>query len=98
MNTEQSEKGRRVYRQLADSIEHDIVRGRIRPGDRLPAERMWVKRFGISRASVREAYRVLEQSGIIASRRPYPAAGRSGGRQPRPAGRSTRFPDGPHAP
>jgi GntR family transcriptional regulator, transcriptional repressor for pyruvate dehydrogenase complex len=42
-----------------------IDRGELQPGDKLPSERELVKRLSVSRASVREALRVLEALGLV---------------------------------
>jgi len=42
-----------------------IQTGRLRPGDRLPEENTLADEFGISRNSMREAVRALEQSGVL---------------------------------
>ena len=58
----------KAYRQIVDAVERDLYAGELRPGDRLPSEREMVARSGVSRASVREALRVLENSGLVRSR------------------------------
>jgi GntR family transcriptional regulator, transcriptional repressor for pyruvate dehydrogenase complex len=60
---------RRAFEQIIFQIEEAILEGRLRPGDRLPAERTLAETFGVSRASVREALRVLEVFGVVVARR-----------------------------
>jgi len=48
-----------------DQIQEAIVNGRLKPGDKLPPQREMVAMFQTSRASIREALRVLEQKGLI---------------------------------
>jgi GntR family transcriptional repressor for pyruvate dehydrogenase complex len=50
-----------VFRQLRDAV----LAGELAPGDRLPAERTLVERFGVSRPVVREALSRLEQTGLV---------------------------------
>jgi DNA-binding FadR family transcriptional regulator len=59
----------RTFEQILLQIEEAILGGRLRPGDRLPPERDLAQTFGVSRASVREALRVLEMFGVIVARR-----------------------------
>lgn len=54
-----------VYRQLADQIEGQIRCGKLRPGDRLPAERYIHEETGIARGTVKRAYEELELRGLI---------------------------------
>lgn len=49
---------------LKDSIENDIVEGRLRPRDRLDEVRL-AERYGVSRTPIREALRHLAASGLI---------------------------------
>jgi DNA-binding FadR family transcriptional regulator len=51
-----------------------IKLGLVQPGERFPAERELAAQFGISRLTLREAIRELQQAGYVESRR-----GRSGG-------------------
>ncbi len=49
-------------------IEKLILRGILRPGERLPAERELAERLGVSRPSVREAVADLSERGLLNSR------------------------------
>lgn len=51
----------RVVRELRD----DVLRGRLREGDRLPSERELSERLEVNRGAVREALRVLAQLGLV---------------------------------
>ncbi|MGH3252556.1 MAG: FadR/GntR family transcriptional regulator [Trebonia sp.] len=65
----QAVEQRRTFEQILLQIEEAIVSGGLKPGDRLPPERDLAQTFGVSRASVREALRVLEMFGVIVARR-----------------------------
>jgi GntR family transcriptional repressor for pyruvate dehydrogenase complex len=60
---------RRTFEQILVQVEGAIISGGLKPGDRLPPERELAQTFGVSRASVREALRVLEMFGVIMARR-----------------------------
>ncbi len=49
-------------------IEQLILRGILRPGERLPAEREMADRMGVSRPSLREAIATLHDKGLLESR------------------------------
>ncbi len=49
-------------------IEKLILRGVLRPGDRLPAERELAERLGVSRPSLREAVAELQEKGLLVAR------------------------------
>ncbi|HEY0932499.1 MAG TPA: FadR/GntR family transcriptional regulator [Trebonia sp.] len=65
----QAVEQRRTFEQILFQIEEAIISGGLKPGDRLPPERDLAATFGVSRASVREALRVLEMFGVIVARR-----------------------------
>lgn len=50
---------------VAASIVGDVVARRLRPGDKLPPEAAMLSTYGVSRASLREALRLLEVQGLI---------------------------------
>jgi GntR family transcriptional regulator, transcriptional repressor for pyruvate dehydrogenase complex len=55
----------RAYEQLADLLRERITSGDLREGDRLPSETALAEQAGVSRSTVREALRTLEQAGLI---------------------------------
>jgi DNA-binding FadR family transcriptional regulator len=55
----------RVFQDLVEQIQKAILDGRLKPGDKLPTQRELGELFQTSRASIREALRVLEQKGLI---------------------------------
>jgi DNA-binding FadR family transcriptional regulator len=54
-----------IYLQVAEQLRQAIFAGELQAGDLLPTERDLSQTFGASRASVREALRVLEAQGLI---------------------------------
>jgi DNA-binding GntR family transcriptional regulator len=67
MATDRAVRGSRQprYRQLADELIGEIRGGRLRIGQTLPGELELGGRFGVSRHTVREALRMLEELGLI---------------------------------
>jgi GntR family transcriptional regulator, transcriptional repressor for pyruvate dehydrogenase complex len=55
----------RLYEQIVQQIEESIVKGNLKPGDQLPAERDLAQRFGVSRTAVREAVKALREKGLV---------------------------------
>jgi GntR family transcriptional repressor for pyruvate dehydrogenase complex len=53
---------------VTHQIEELILRGILRPGERLPAERELAERMGVSRPSLREAIAELQEKGLLSSR------------------------------
>ena len=60
----------RAYEQLAGRIRGRILAGEIAPGARLPSELALAREAAVSRSTVREALRVLEETGFV--ERPSP--------------------------
>jgi GntR family transcriptional regulator, transcriptional repressor for pyruvate dehydrogenase complex len=54
---------------IADELRIRIARGVLKKGDVLPAEMELVKQFGVSRPTLREAFRILESESLIVVRR-----------------------------
>ncbi|MCU6711609.1 FadR family transcriptional regulator [Paenibacillus sp. J5C_2022] len=63
----------RVYEDVIEQIKGLIAEGNLAPGDVLPTERELAQAFGISRGTLREAFRILEREGLIEAR---PGGGR----------------------
>jgi GntR family transcriptional repressor for pyruvate dehydrogenase complex len=55
----------KYYMQIARQIKELIKDGRLKIGDKLPAERTLAEEFGASRATIREALSALEMLGLI---------------------------------
>lgn len=66
MVTPQQQK--RTYEEIARRLQSLVETGNLKPGDRLPPERQLATLFGVSRNSVREAIKSLEQQGVLKSR------------------------------
>ncbi len=67
MVTFQPIEPRRIYMKIVDQIRAMIERGELRPGQRLPPERVLAEQFRVSRPSVREALSALEIMGLVDS-------------------------------
>jgi len=59
----------RAFEHILGELEASISAGALEAGDRLPPERDLAAQYAVSRASVREAIRVLEAMGIVSVRR-----------------------------
>jgi len=58
-------KQSRVFQDVVDQIQESILQGRLKTGDVLPPERELREQFQVSRGTLREALRVVEQKGLI---------------------------------
>ncbi|MGH3059148.1 MAG: FadR/GntR family transcriptional regulator [Gaiellaceae bacterium] len=56
---------RKAYEQVNDQLRELIVSGELAPGERLPNEAVLAREFGVSRATVREALRILTAQNLI---------------------------------
>ena len=61
-------KKTRVAAEIADRIRVLILDGTFPPSRPLPAERSLAERFGVSRGSIRDAFRTLETIGLLVTR------------------------------
>ena len=56
---------RKLFEQVAEHLEREILEGKLKPGDRLPPERDLQARFGVGRPAIREALITLQRSGLL---------------------------------
>lgn len=61
---------------IAAQVRREIVLGLLKEGDPLPPESNLMEQFGVSRPTLREAYRILESEGLISVRRGAHGGGR----------------------
>ena len=54
---------------VAAHLRRQIIRGELKEGDQLPSESVLMEEFGVSRPTLREAFRILEAEGAITVRR-----------------------------
>lgn len=66
METKQENK--KVFLEIVKQLKELIDKEHIKPGDKLPSERVLSERFAVGRSSVREALRSLELLGLIETR------------------------------
>lgn len=58
----------KIFEDIVRQIRRLVKTGRLKTGDKLPPERDLAQVFKVSRASVREAIRVLESAGLVKTR------------------------------
>ncbi|MED3661943.1 GntR family transcriptional regulator [Ureibacillus terrenus] len=66
MNEKQENK--KVFLEIVSKLKDIIITQKLKPGDKLPSERVLSEMLGVGRSSVREALRSLELLGIIETR------------------------------
>ncbi|HBF36252.1 MAG TPA: hypothetical protein DDW50_02910 [Firmicutes bacterium] len=58
-----------VVQQIIDKITQSLIRGELKPGDRLPPEPELAIQLGVSRTSLREALKTLGGLGVLVARK-----------------------------
>jgi GntR family transcriptional repressor for pyruvate dehydrogenase complex len=58
-------KTTRAFEEIAEQIRNELSNRRLKVGDRLPSERALAEQFGVSRNTLREALRSLENAGLL---------------------------------
>jgi GntR family transcriptional regulator, transcriptional repressor for pyruvate dehydrogenase complex len=61
-------KKTRIYEEVVGQLHQLIDAGKLKAGDRLPSERELAETFRVSRSSVREAIKTLENEGLVIAR------------------------------
>jgi GntR family transcriptional repressor for pyruvate dehydrogenase complex len=65
----QSTQSTTVVQKIIDRITNSLIKGELKPGDRLPPEPDLAIQFGVSRASLREALKTLCGLGVLVARK-----------------------------
>ncbi|MCB2225620.1 MAG: FadR family transcriptional regulator [Desulfarculaceae bacterium] len=66
---EAANKTEKVSDRIIEQIRDAVLSGQIKPGDRLASEKELIAQFGVSKATMREALRVLEAMGLVEIRK-----------------------------
>jgi GntR family transcriptional regulator, transcriptional repressor for pyruvate dehydrogenase complex len=61
-------KKTRIYEEVVGQLHQLVDEGKLKVGDRLPAERELAETFRVSRSSVREAIKTLEREGLVVTK------------------------------
>lgn len=63
----QSTKG--IFQQIADTLSHRILEGKLPPGERVPSVRDLAAEFEVNRNTLLRTYSILEDASIIVNKR-----------------------------
>ncbi len=66
---EAANKPEKVSDRIIEQIRDAVLSGQVKPGDRLASEKELIAQFGVSKATMREALRVLEAMGLVEIRK-----------------------------
>ncbi|MGG0716366.1 GntR family transcriptional regulator [Robertmurraya massiliosenegalensis] len=58
-----------IYMQIVDKISHQIVRGELKPGEKLPSVREMAIKSGVNPNTIQRTYSEMERMEIVESRR-----------------------------
>jgi DNA-binding FadR family transcriptional regulator len=62
---------KRTFEEVSNRIKTLIFEGVLKPGDKLPSEIELAKQYGVGRQTIREAFRILELSGLLTVQKGY---------------------------
>jgi GntR family transcriptional regulator len=66
---EEFQASKPIYMQIVDKISHQIVRGEIKPGEKLPSVREMAIQTGVNPNTIQRTYSELERMAIVETRR-----------------------------
>lgn len=75
-NTHDRVRTKKMADIIADRVRRQVARGELTEGDWLPTEPELMERFGVSRPTLREAFRLLEADSLVRVRRGPPGGAR----------------------
>lgn len=58
-----------IFQQIADNLCHQVLEGKIKPGERVPSVRDLAADFEVNRNTLLRTYSILENAGIIVNKR-----------------------------
>jgi len=58
-----------IFQQIADTLSHRILEGKLLPGDRFPSVRDLAEEFEVNRNTLLRTYSLLSDAGIIENKR-----------------------------
>lgn len=58
-----------IYQQLIDRITGEIIKGHVKPGDKLPSVREYAVEVGVNANTMQRVYKELEMMGITETKR-----------------------------
>ncbi len=64
-------QSKRSFEEISSNIKSLIFAGALKPGDRLPSEIELAKQYKVGRQTIREAFRILELSGLLTVQKGY---------------------------
>lgn len=64
-------ENKRTFEEVSYKIKRLIFEGTLKPGDKLPPEAELAKQFNVGRQTIREAFRILELSGLLTVQKGY---------------------------
>jgi len=67
--TEEFQTSKPIYRQIADRIIQQFVRGEISPGEKLPSVREMAIQSGVNPNTIQRTYGELERMGVVETKR-----------------------------